>query len=200
MEKTPRTQLDRAAWIQAAFETLAEQGVGGIRVETLAKLLHVTKGSFYWHFKDRQALLDALLETWKDSRIRDIIKQTRYGSGSPTEQLFHVIDIYSTSHSDKGIRIELAMRDWARRDGNAELTVEEVDSARLSCARELFMACGLSVDEASTHSVLLYAYVFGVSMLSCRKFDRDLSQIKADIRHIIAAQPKPAPAAPSEQA
>ena len=75
MQKTPRPQLDRSTWIQAAFDTLADEGVGGIRVEILARRLHVTKGSFYWHFKDRQALLDGILETWKVGRIRDIVKQ-----------------------------------------------------------------------------------------------------------------------------
>ncbi len=186
MEKTPRAQLDREAWIQAALDTLADEGLGGIRVETLARRLHVTKGSFYWHFKDRQDLLDAVLETWKSGRIRDIIKQTRLEPGHAEDQLFHVIDIYSTSRSNKGIRIELAMRDWARRDPAAERIVEEVDNARLTCARDLFLACGLPMHEASTRSVLLYAYVFGISMMNCDSFDARLSDMKADIRHIIA--------------
>jgi AcrR family transcriptional regulator len=73
----PRQQLDREAWIKAALDILAEKGLDGIRVEVLAKRLRVTKGSFYWHFKDRRDLLDAVLETWKEGRIKDIQKQTR---------------------------------------------------------------------------------------------------------------------------
>ena len=186
MEKTPRHQLDRAAWIQAALDTLADEGVTGIRVEVLAKRLHVTKGSFYWHFKDRQDLLAGVLDTWKDGRIRDIIKQTRPEPGKEEAQIFHVIDVYSASRNKKGILIELAMREWARRDAQAAATVEEVDAWRLRCARELFLAIGLPLHEASTRSMLLYAYVFGVSMMNCEKFDGDIARMKSDILKLIA--------------
>ncbi|MCK6387014.1 TetR/AcrR family transcriptional regulator [Zoogloea sp.] len=186
MEKTPRPQLDRAAWIQAALDTLADEGVTGIRVEVLAKRLHVTKGSFYWHFKDRQDLLAGVLDTWKDGRIRDIIKQTRPEPGKEEAQIFHVIDVYSASRNKKGILIELAMREWARRDAQAAATVEEVDAWRLRCARELFLAIGLPLHEASTRSMLLYAYVFGVSMMNCEKFDGDIARMKSDILKLIA--------------
>lgn len=186
MEKPPRAQLDRSAWIQAAFGTLADEGVSGVRVETLARRLNVTKGSFYWHFKDRQDLLAGVLETWKDGRIRDIIKQTRPEPGKEEAQIFHVIDVYSASRNKKGILIELAMREWARRDAQAAATVEEVDAWRLRCARELFLAIGLPLHEASTRSMLLYAYVFGVSMMNCEKFDGDIARMKSDILKLIA--------------
>lgn len=192
MEKTPRPQLDRAAWIQAALDTLADEGVTGIRVEVLAKRLHVTKGSFYWHFKDRQDLLAGVLDTWKDGRIRDIVKQTRPEPGKEEAQIFHVIDVYSASRNKKGILIELAMREWARRDAQAAATVEEVDAWRLRCARELFLAIGLPLHEASTRSMLLYAYVFGVSMMNCEKFDGDIARMKSDILKLIAI-PAPTP-------
>ncbi len=186
MEKTPRPQLDRAAWIQAALDTLADEGVTGIRVEVHANRLHVTKGSFYWHFKDRQDLLAGVLDTWKDGRIRDIIKQTRPEPGKEEAQIFHVIDVYSASRNKKGILIELAMREWARRDAQAAATVEEVDAWRLRCARELFLAIGQPLHEASTRSMLLYAYVFGVSMMNCEKFDGDIARMKSDILKLIA--------------
>ena len=186
MEKLPRPQLDRAAWVQAALDTLADEGVTGLRVEVLAKRLHVTKGSFYWHFKDRQDLLAGVLDVWKEGRIRDIIKQTRPEPGKEQAQLFHVIDVYSASRNKKGILIELAMREWARRDSLAAATVEEVDAWRLRCARELFLAIGLPLHEASTRSMLLYAYVFGVSMMNCEKFDGDIARMKADILELIA--------------
>ena len=186
MEKPARPQLDRAAWTQAALDTLADEGVTGIRVEVLAKRLHVTKGSFYWHFKDRQDLLAGVLETWKDGRIRDIIKQTRPEPGKAEAQIFHVIDVYSASRNKKGILIELAMREWARRDAQAAATVEEVDAWRLRCARELFLAIGQPLHEASTRSMLLYAYVFGVSMMNCEKFDGDIARMKSDILNLIA--------------
>ena len=182
--RSPR--LSAADWAQVALDVIAEQGVAAVAVEPLARRLGVTKGSFYWHFTDRRDLLMAVLTHWKEGRIRDIIKQTRPEPGKEQAQLFHVIDVYSASRNKKGILIELAMREWARRDSLAAATVEEVDAWRLRCARELFLAIGLPLHEASTRSMLLYAYVFGVSMMNCEKFDGDIARMKADILELIA--------------
>ncbi|QID17514.1 TetR/AcrR family transcriptional regulator [Nitrogeniibacter mangrovi] len=182
----PRVQLDRKAWVLAAIELLAKEGVTGLRVELLAKHQKVTKGSFYWHFKDRRDLLDAVLDYWKDGRIRDIVKQTRAEPGQELAQIHHVIDVYSTSRSRRGIMIELAVRDWAKRDAVAAAVVEEVDTKRLECARALFLACGVPMAEASSRSMLLYAYVFGVSLMFCDRYAPDLDALKRDIADLIA--------------
>ncbi|WP_041656183.1 TetR/AcrR family transcriptional regulator [Azoarcus sp. KH32C] len=181
-----RVQLDRNAWVQAATEVLAEEGISGLRVEVLAKRLKVTKGSFYWHFQDRRDLLMAVLQVWKEGRIRDIVKQTRAEPGRELQQIYHVIDVYSTSRSRRGAMIELAVRDWARRDSDAAAIVAEVDDWRLRCARELFLACGVPMEEASSRCMLLYAYVFGISLMIYDKFDSDVARVKRDIADLIA--------------
>ncbi|TVT53155.1 MAG: TetR/AcrR family transcriptional regulator [Azoarcus sp. PHD] len=182
----PRTQLDREAWVNAAIEVLAEEGIAGLRVEVLAKRLKVTKGSFYWHFQDRRDLLIAILGLWKEGRIRDIIKQTTAVPGKELAQIYHVIDVYSANRSRRGMMIELAVRDWARRDADAAAIVAEVDDVRLRCARDLFLACGVPMEEASSRCMLLYAYVFGVSLMSYEKFDSDVARLKRDIADLIA--------------
>ena len=182
----PRVQLDRDAWVVAATDVLAEEGIAGLRVEVLAKRLKVTKGSFYWHFQDRRDLLMAVLQTWRDGRIRDIVKQTRADPGRELEQIYYVIDIYSTSRSRRGAMIELAVRDWARRDPEAAAIVAEVDDIRLRCARDLFLACGVPMEEASSRCMLLYAYVFGISLMIYDKFDSDVARVKRDIADLIA--------------
>jgi len=181
-----RIPLNRDAWIRAAVEVLAEDGVGGLRVEVLAKRLKVTKGSFYWHFRDRRALLDELLAQWKAGRIQDILKQTAAQPGGELERIHHVIDVYASARNRKGIRIELAVRDWARRDAKAAAVVAEVDATRLDCARRLFVACGLSDPEASARSMLLYAYVFGRSLMSYERFAPELERLKGWIAGRIA--------------
>lgn len=189
MENTsikPRVQLDRSAWVAAATDVLAEDGIAGLRVEVLAKRLKVTKGSFYWHFQDRRDLLMAVLQVWKDGRIRDIVKQTRAQPGHELEQIYHVIDVYSTGRSRRGAMIELAVRDWARRDAEAAAIVAEVDDIRLRSARELFLACGVPMEEASSRCMLLYAYVFGISLMIYDKFDSDVARVKRDIADLIA--------------
>ena len=171
--KTARTVLDRDAWIRGAIAILAEHGAERLRVEVLAKRLGVTKGSFYWHFKDRRDL-------------RDIRKQTQAEPGGEVAALLHTIEVYGSARNRKGISIEAAVRDWARRDAQAAAVVEEVDTERLTCACRLFLACGLTTDEAHARSVMLYAYVFGVSLMHCSGFTANLAALKTWIAERIS--------------
>jgi len=155
-------------------------------VEVLAKRLGVTKGSFYWHFKDRRDLQHAVLEFWKEGRIRDIRKQTQAEPGGEVAALLHTIEVYASARNRKGISIEAAVRDWARRDAQAVAVVEEVDAERLACACRLFLACGMEAEEAQARSVMLYAYVFGVSLMRCGGFAADMVSLKAWIAERIA--------------
>ncbi len=60
------TRLSISEWLRAARSALLNRGLGSVSIERLARELGVTKGSFYWHFKDRAALLEALLKEWED--------------------------------------------------------------------------------------------------------------------------------------
>ena len=183
--QTPRPQLDR--WIQSAIDVLAKEGISGLRIEALAKHCGVTKGSFYWHFKDKQALLDVLLDQWKNGRIRDIEKTTTVTPGKERDQLHYVIELYGANRNRKGMLIELAVRDWARRDARAATVVESVDLYRLECTRKLFVAAGMSDAEAKSRSLLLYACVFGLSLMHYSHFDDNLSDLKKRITERIVA-------------
>ena len=183
---SPRTQLDRGNWIESAIDILAREGVSGLRVEVLAKRCGVTKGSFYWHFKDRHDLLSALLDYWKEGRIRDIEKTTAITPGKERDQLHFAIEVYGASRNRKGMAIELAVRDWARHDPQAAAVVESVDLYRLECTRRLFVAAGMSDAEAKSRSLLLYACVFGLSLMHYSHFDDHLDDLKQRIaEHIV---------------
>ena len=179
--------LDRSAWIKGALAALSEEGHTGLRVETLAKRLQVTKGSFYWHFRDRRDLVDAVLDEWKNGRIADIRKQTAARPGEELATLRHTIEVYSAGRNRKGLPIEIAVREWARRDTRAAEVVEEVDAERLACASRLFISLGLTSAEAAARSVLLYAYVFGFSLMRCDCFVPDTTATKDWIARLIAA-------------
>lgn len=184
----PRTQLDRSNWIESAIDVLAREGIAGLRVEVLAKRCGVTKGSFYWHFKDRQDLLAAILEHWREGRIRDIEKTTTVTSGLERSQLHFAIEVYGASRNRKGMAIELAVRDWARHDPQAAAIVEAVDLYRLDCTRKLFVAAGMSDAEAKSRSLLLYACVFGLSLMHYAHFDDNPDDLKRRIaERIISA-------------
>ncbi|MCK6411146.1 MAG: TetR/AcrR family transcriptional regulator [Azonexus sp.] len=183
----PRVQLAPESWVDAAIDVLASEGIAGLRIEVLAKRCGVTKGSFYWHFRDRQALLDAVLERWREGRIRDIEKTTAGLPGAEVEQLHHVIEVYGANPNRKGMAIELAVRDWARHDAQAAAVVEAVDLYRLECTQRLFIAKGMSAADAKSRSLLLYACVFGLSLMHYDTFDNNLPELKRRIAQRIVA-------------
>ena len=182
-----RTQLDPERRIELGIDVLAKEGISGLRIEVLAKRCGVTKGSFYWHFKDRQALLAAILERWKEGRIRDIEKTTAVAPGMERDQLHFAIDVYGASRNRKGMAIELAVRDWARHDAQAAAVVESVDLYRLDCTRKLFVATGMSDADAKSRSLLLYACVFGLSLMHYTHFDDNLNDLKQRIAERIVS-------------
>ena len=92
--------------------------------------------------------------------------------------LRHTIDVYAAGKNRNGISIEAAVRIWARQDANGLAVVEEVDAERLECTRRLFLALGMPPAEAAARSALLYAYVFGFSMMQCGRFGMDAEQTK----------------------
>jgi AcrR family transcriptional regulator len=105
-----------ARWVEAGLAELAHGGIDAVRVEVLAARLGVTKGGFYRRFKDRRALLDALLETWVRGREAAIEEQTELAKDGAGERLKSLIQLYSERVSAHGIAIELAIRQWARSD------------------------------------------------------------------------------------
>jgi len=152
-------------WIEAGLAELAKGGIDRVRVEVLATSLGVTKGGFYRRFKDRRALLDAVLETWADGRIAVLEKQIEQGGESARDRLRSLIRLYSERVSAQGMAIELAIRQWARSDSDAAAAAAKVDDARLRNVAQLYRQLGLGAADAEARAVLFYAFIFGQSLL-----------------------------------
>jgi AcrR family transcriptional regulator len=157
-------RLDAAAWIAAAFDALAEGGIDAVRVEPLAKALGITKGSFYWHFADRRALLDAMLAAWMEGRIAAIREQASV-QGPPEMVLRQLADRYTRHGNVRGLSIELAIRALSRSDEAAAKAVRAVDRERLRHVGGLFAALGGRPEDARARAVVFYSYLFGQSLL-----------------------------------
>jgi AcrR family transcriptional regulator len=156
--------LDATAWITAALDVLATDGIDAVRVEPIAKALQVTKGSFYWHFADRRALIDAMLSRWADGRIAAIRKQAPR-DGDPALALRRLADLYTRRANARGLATELAIRALARNDEAAARAVQAVDEERLHLVAALFERLGWPQRDASARAIMVYAYLFGQSLL-----------------------------------
>src|SRR6266545_111834 len=108
------TRTPRSNWIDQGLRALAAGGPDAVRIEPLARALGVTKGGFYWHFEDRRALLDEMLDAWERRSVDEVIEQVEAGGGDARAKLRRLSGIASAS--DEVLRIDLAIRDWSRRD------------------------------------------------------------------------------------
>jgi AcrR family transcriptional regulator len=153
-------------WVAAGLAELARGGgIDNVRVEVLAERLGVTKGGFYRRFKDRRALLDTMLETWRGGRISAIQRQVEEGGKTPVDRIRFLSKIYTERANEQGMAIELAIRQWARGDDAAAAAVAAVDVARLKASGSLFQSAGMSAQDADARAVLFYAFLFGQSMM-----------------------------------
>ncbi|WP_439574994.1 TetR family transcriptional regulator [Phreatobacter sp.] len=172
-----KSRLDRDAWIAAGLAALAEGGVEAVRVERLAAMLRITKGSFYWHFQDRPALLAALLEAWQAAATGDIITHVEARGETAEERLRHLMTIVTRSDG----RLDMAIRDWASRDPTAASAMAAVDARRLAYVAGLFEAIGFKRPEALARARFAYHALIG----QFRMADQPVEERLADVVGII---------------
>jgi AcrR family transcriptional regulator len=149
-------------WIKAAGRRLASGGIAAVAVEPLARDLAVTKGSFYWHFHDRAALLKALLADWEAGSTEPLLRRLQSGQG-PRARLGRLA---ATVASEGAGALDPAIRAWARHDPAAAETVGRVDHARLAFIAGEFRALGFAPADAWTRARLFYLHLLGEHALA----------------------------------
>ena len=161
-----RTSLTPDSWVEAATTVLVDQGIDHVRVDVLAGQLGVTRGSFYWHFRDREDLLRRVLQTWSERATEQLTRRLERASADPREQLRDVISLpFRGRAAARAARIELALRAWARRDDMARRAVDAADAARIGYHTQIFTALGFAADEAGLRAFMLYSYEVAESLL-----------------------------------
>jgi AcrR family transcriptional regulator len=155
--KPSKKPLDRDAWLKKALDVLFSHGISQIKIEVLARKLKLTKGSFYWHFKNRDDLLRSMVDWWRNNQLR-FITGLEHSVDNPAVMIKAVIDF--TQHTDDSSH-DIAMREFARFNKYAAAAVVEVDEARTAYLAGLFRAAGFSEPEAALRARALYFYQVG---------------------------------------
>jgi AcrR family transcriptional regulator len=157
-----RTRLSRQAWVQAALEAIAVGGLAAVAVVPLAKQLGATKGSFYWHFANREALVEAALAEWEQSHTAAVIAEIEGSSDEPLQQLRLLFRrVTALAASD---RIELALLATAEHP-TVQPVLDRVTRRRIDFTAELFQRLGFSHAEAKRRSLLAYSAYVGHAQL-----------------------------------
>jgi AcrR family transcriptional regulator len=157
--RTPRKQ-----WIEQGLRALAEGGVDAVRVEALAKALGVSKGGFYGYFADRDALLTEMLDVWERESTDDVIDRIDREGGDVLDKVRLAGRL--TFSGDRVLPIDLAVRDWARRDEAVAERLRRVDNRRMQLLRD---AIGTFCDdpvEIEARSLLAFCAAIGNHFLA----------------------------------
>jgi AcrR family transcriptional regulator len=188
-ESPARQTLTPEAWIDAATEVLVDQGIDHVRVDVLAQQLQVTRGSFYWHFRDREDLLRRVLATWRERATEQLSRRLAQAATDPRGQLRDVISLpFRGRSAARAARIELAIRAWARRDAMAREAVDAADASRIDYHAQIFGALGFAPDEAALRAFLLYSYEVAESVLS-RQGTASQKQARCALAEALLLQP-----------
>lgn len=155
----PPIRTPRRAWIEAGLHALSEGGgPDAVRVEVLAKSLGVTRGGFYGQFKNRSALLNAMLDTWERAATDEVYEQVERRGGDARTKVRRA---GALTFSNELLPIELAIRDWARRDGAVAERLRRVDNRRVAYLRTLFGAFSADADDVEARCLVFYSLWIG---------------------------------------
>lgn len=177
----PATPLDAAAWIEAAFDALAEGGIEAVRVDPLAKRLGVTRGSFYWHFTDRAALHTAMLKEWRKRQSYRVATRIEHQTTAPDERLRQTLALpHAGPRAKRAAAIELAIRLWSRRDAEAAKAVAHIDRVRLNYYAKLYGEMGHPPAQARKRAFMFYSALLAQAFI-VTDADTDVSDALADM-------------------
>jgi AcrR family transcriptional regulator len=156
----------RSSWIEQGLRALALGGPDDVRIEKLAKTLGVTKGAFYWQFDGRRALLEEMLDAWEQTGVDAVIEIIEGGGGNARAKVRRLFAL-ATSPEGKDLRlIELAIRDWARRDKAVAKRLKRVDNRRNEYMRSLFGEFCRGEKEIEVRCLLLASLTFGNALFA----------------------------------
>jgi AcrR family transcriptional regulator len=179
----------RSTWIDAGLGALAAGGPNGVRVEALAQSLGVTKGGFYWHFSDRHSLLDEMLDTWERAGVDEVIERVEGGGGDARAKLRRLSSIAGSS--GEGLTIDLAVRDWARRDKRVAKRLKRVDNRRMDFLRSLFGAFCADENEVEVRCMVFYSLWIGSHFIAADHGTRRRREVVAlALRQLEADSPR----------
>jgi AcrR family transcriptional regulator len=177
--RTPRTE-----WIDAGLRALAAGGPDAVRIEPLAQELGVTRGGFYWHFASRRAFLEEMLDTWERRSTDDTLERVEREGGDARDKVRRAGML---TFSKELLPIDLAVRDWGRRDRSVAERLRRVDNRRMEYLRSLISTFCPDADEVEARSLLAFALAIGNHFVAADHGGRSRNTVlEVAIEHLLA--------------
>lgn len=164
----------RGEWIEAGLRVLASGGPHAVRIEPLAKSLGVTRGGFYHHFENRRTLLEEMLDSWERQSTGDVLEQVESEGGDAREKLSRA---GALTFSERLLPIDLAVRDWARRDPEVAERLRRVDNQRMDYLRAQFGTFCSDPDEVEGRAMLAFSLLIGDHFMAADHGGRSRAEV-----------------------
>ncbi|GAB4270855.1 MAG: TetR/AcrR family transcriptional regulator [Pararhodobacter sp.] len=161
-------RTSREDWLASALDTLVSEGVDSVKVMTLAGKLDCARSSFYWFFKNRSDLLDALLDHWQNTNTKAILEATKLPAATINEAL-GLLYAQWLAGGDFDMQLDFAIRDWARRSGAVRRVLDISDAARIDAIAGMFRRFGYDAGEADVRGRIVYFTQIGYATLDQRE-------------------------------
>jgi AcrR family transcriptional regulator len=172
----PPTRTPRNRWIEQGLSALAAGGPDAVRIESLAQALGVSKGGFYWHFKDRRALLEEMLDAWERTWVDEVIETVEAEHGDARSRLRRLFAL-AVASSGELLKIELAIRNWARHEEAVAERLRHVDNRRMDYMRSLFGAICADDDDVEARCLLAFSLFIGSHFVSADHGGRSRAEV-----------------------
>lgn len=172
-------RMTRDDWIAAARAALITSGVEQVKVDRLAKDLGITRGSFYWFFKSREELLDALLKDWEQTNTTPMIAAVESAPAGDGHAQFRALMQVWLDEKDFSPAYDSAVRDWARTAPKVERVVRRVDNRRIELMHGMFRNFGYPEDEAFIRARVAYFHQVGYYTLHIKESRKTREDLRA---------------------
>ena len=176
------TRTPRSAWIEEGLRALAAGGADAVRIEPLARKLKVTKGGFYWHFEGRGALLEELLDAWERLSVDEVIERIEAEGGDARAKLRRLSGMATSGHEALAIhplQIDLAIRDWSRRDAKVATRLRRVDNRRMDYMRSLYREFTADADDVEARCMVAFSLWIGSPFIAADHGSRSRDEVVA---------------------
>ena len=180
----PKIVAIKEDWINLGYRLFAEQGVSGINVEKMAKILKVNKSSFYWHFKTKKVFIQQLIMLWRNNETERIINLTNEKETGLQKFKTMITLIYK---QDPFLDFIFYLKRYARKEKETQTIIDEIDSKRIEYANSLLLEIGYSKQEAKIKSTLLHKHFIGYhEVIRYKKQNKDYQkEVKRELNQFI---------------
>lgn len=190
-EKTSGWRGSRELWLTAAKQALLETGLDAVKIQPLASRLNISRTSFYWFFKDRGALLDALLEEWDAKNTGAFADASDAYAETITEAILNLIAVFH----DEALfepQLDFAIRGWAHQSTEVMTRVNASDKIRLDAIRRMFERFGYERSDADVRARTVYLTQIGyISMQVQEAAELRMARVPGYVMTFCGIEPAP---------